>query len=170
MIKKVYYQRLFSFGQYENERIGFEAEVNDAEKAEAVLGEIYVKVMAVENALEAYRTLHANCYQLNERRQHAQDRVVRASVEIKDMKVKISEIERMLQEGTVEVDEKLRHACDRRSLKTLQDNLKLAEDDLKETREKLESAQRHRDELRERIKQGIFSLEGIDFEQVERYF
>lgn len=169
MIRKVQYQRLFSFGQYENERIGFEAEVNDGQEPEAVLGELYLKVMAVEDALEAYRSLHANCYQLHERRQHAQHRVASISAEIKEMKVKISEIDRMLQEGTLEVDEKLRHACDRRSLKTLQDNLKLAEEDYKQTKERLLKAQRERDTLRERIKEGYFSLKGIDFEKVERY-
>ena len=59
----------------------------------------------------------------------------------------------------------LRHACDRRSLKTLQENLKLAEERLTETKTRLAKAQDQRDTVKARIKEGNFSLRDTDIER-----
>jgi len=57
-IKVVEYSRLFSFGNYQNERIGFQAEIDEtSENEKAVLGKLYMLALKLNEAFQDHRNL-----------------------------------------------------------------------------------------------------------------
>jgi hypothetical protein len=56
-IKEVEYSRLFNLADYQNERIGFKAEITDSENPNEVIGQLFFKVLEVENVFQKYREL-----------------------------------------------------------------------------------------------------------------
>lgn len=56
---RVDYSRLFSFGQYENERIGMTVELTQEEKRSVgeIYGELFFGILAIEDSLQKYRNL-----------------------------------------------------------------------------------------------------------------
>jgi len=54
-VKEVEYSRLFNLREYNNERIGFRVAVDDNEDVDKVVGELFFKVLQIEEALELYR-------------------------------------------------------------------------------------------------------------------
>ena len=56
-VKEVVYSRLFTIGDFNNERIGFKVELDDNDDPERVLGLLVEKVLAIEDTLALYREL-----------------------------------------------------------------------------------------------------------------
>jgi hypothetical protein len=56
-VKEVYLEKLFSLEKYNNERIGFRAEVSENEDSDKVAGELFFKIMEIEDCLNVYRNV-----------------------------------------------------------------------------------------------------------------
>ena len=56
-IKEVMYQRLFNLENYQNEKIGFVAEVAEGEDENKVMAELFFKVLQIETAFAKFRAL-----------------------------------------------------------------------------------------------------------------
>ena len=54
-MKEVEYSRLFNIGDYSNERIGFRVEISEGEKPEIVIGNLFMRVLEIEDGLSRYR-------------------------------------------------------------------------------------------------------------------
>jgi len=54
-VKEVEYSRLFNLEDYNNERIGFRVAIDDNENADTVIGQLFFKVLQIEEALDLYR-------------------------------------------------------------------------------------------------------------------
>ncbi len=161
-VKEVKFEKLFSLEKYNNERIGFVAEVEEGEDADKVVAELHFKILDIEDCLQAYRNILSDLDYAAERFQDEQWQVKSLEKEIADMKVRIEEISERLARGELSVDDKLRHACDRQSYRDMQEQLERHKETLKKWDEKVEQLTKAKVELRERIKNGNFSLEGIE--------
>ncbi len=56
-VKEVIYQRLFNLANFNNEKIGFVAEIAENESEEQAMAELFFKVLKVERTFEKYRLL-----------------------------------------------------------------------------------------------------------------
>jgi len=54
-VKEIEYSRLFNFENYNNERISLRVAIDDNEDADAVIGQLFFKVLQIEEALNLYR-------------------------------------------------------------------------------------------------------------------
>ena len=54
-IKEVEYGRLFNLENYQNERIAFRVALDENEDANAVIGQLFFKVLQIEESLQLYR-------------------------------------------------------------------------------------------------------------------
>ena len=59
-IKEVEYSRLFSFGNYQNERIGFKAEIDENENPDAALGQLFLRVLNLNKVFQRHREILEN--------------------------------------------------------------------------------------------------------------
>ena len=165
-IKEVGYDRLYSFGKYENERFHFLAEVNEGESADKVLAELFLKVCSIEDCLQAYRDLLGVIEWYRRRVADKNKEIAQISSEIADLKVKIDEITQAIREGRADYDMRLRHACDRDSYKRLKEGLAESQKELMKYEAKLKKAVELKNTLLNRIKEGNFSLEGLEIERI----
>ena len=167
-IKEVQYQRLFTLGNYNNERIGFVAEVNENEDANKVLGELFFKVLDVEDCLETYRFLLRRIININEQIEHTERDIARTQSRIAELKVTIDELVEKIKKG--DYDARLRHACEPESLKTLNERLEDYKNLLEKQNRERKELQQKLNELAERIKNGNFSLEGLEIQRPKQDF
>jgi hypothetical protein len=56
-IKEVIYQRLFNLANFNNEKIGFTAEIAENDSEDQVMAELFFKVLKIERTFEKYRLL-----------------------------------------------------------------------------------------------------------------
>jgi chromosome segregation ATPase len=161
-VKEVYLEKLFSLEKYNNERIGFRAEVSENENPDKVAGELFFKIMEIEDCLQIYRNILSDLDYATERFQNEQENVRDLEKRLKDMKVKIEEISQRLAKGELDVDEKLRHACDRESYKKMQEDLAGHFEQMKRFDELVKQLTEAKVQLRDNIRNGNFSLSGIN--------
>jgi len=155
-IKEVQYQRLFTLGKYNNERIGFVAEVEENEDADKVLGELFFKVLDVEDCLEAYRRLLEEKDRIERSISCTQHEIARLDRQISEMKVTIDELVEKIEKG--DIDAKLRHACETRSLKSLQEEREEETKRLEELTKERNKIEKYIEVLKQNIKNGKFKL------------
>lgn len=168
-VKEVGYERLFSFGQYENEKIRMSAEVEPGQNADQVLAGLVLKIAAVEDVLQAYRS-QVDAREYLAQRIHEKERQIADSENhIASMKVKIDEITARFEKGELDVDDKLRHACDRESYKSLKERLLAEQKELTDLEERHKKTINDVDLLKQRILKGDFNLEGIEVQVPRRY-
>ena len=153
-VKEVQYQRLFTLGSYNNERIGFVAEVNGEEDAGKVLGELFFKVLDVEDCLEAYRRLLEDQNRIRYDVGSVRQRIARLDERIAEMSELIEKIEK----GEADDDAKLRFACETRSLKSLRGEREAKAKELKELIRQRDKIEKQLEVLRRNIKNGTFKL------------
>jgi chromosome segregation ATPase len=159
-ITEVRYEHLFTLGQYQNEKIGFSASVTKNENADQVLAALVLKVTEVEDCLEAYRMLSNEFDTCEHHVASTEKEIANREEEVARMKHTIDEI--IALGDKVDVDERLRHACDRQTYKASQENLVRLKAQLAEATKALTEASTKWAELKTRIKKGNFSLEGLD--------
>ena len=162
MIKEVKFEKLFSLEKYHNEKIGCTAIVNDGESADKTMANIILKVMDVEDCLSTYRELLSI-----EERATYEVKTTTQSIENTEDQIKNNESKdrrnnTSSQERWRDVDERLQHACSSRSYKELKEQLSNYKERLKKQSVVADQAMKNRIALREQIKAGNFSLEGID--------
>lgn len=167
MIKEVKFEKLFSLEKYHNEKIGCTAIVNDGESADKTMANIILKVMDVEDCLSTYRELLSIEERATYEVKSTTQSIENTEDQIKTMKVKIEEITQAVKKGG-DVDERLQHACSSRSYKELKEQLSNYKERLKKQSVVADQAMKNRIALREQIKAGNFSLEGIDVPKPSR--
>ena len=167
-IKEVQYQRLFTLGNYNNERIGFVAEVNENEDANKVLGELFFKVLDVEDCLETYRFLLRRLDSIEEQIVSTERDIARTQSRITELKITIDELVEKIKQG--DYDARLRHACETESLKELRKRLEDYTNLLKEQKKQRKELEEKLRELRNRIQNGNFSLEGLEIQRPKQDF
>jgi len=150
-VTTVRYERLFSLERYHNERISFEARLDEGESEDKAVGELFFKVAEIEDIFQAYR----NCLDAMERNGHEIDydtgRIAELERRIAEMKVSIEKL------AKGEPDERLRAACDRESLKSLRAQLEHHREDLEKHEREKATLTKQLQELRTKIKEGDFS-------------
>jgi predicted nucleic acid-binding Zn-ribbon protein len=165
-IKEVRIDKLFSLEKYNNERIGFTVEVTEQDNADQITGELYFKICNIEDCLETYRRLLQDIDTAAAKFEDTRSIIRRIENQITNMKTTIAELLAKAEKG--DIDAKLKHACDTQSYKQLTDQLKDYQAKLKyfdEIHGKLVEA---KEELKRRIKQGNFSLYGLDIPILSR--
>jgi len=167
-IKEVRFEKLFSLEKYHNERIGFTAEVEEGENAEKVAGELHFKIVSIEDCLNAYRTCLNDVDYASREFEDKQEHIQHLQNQISEMKVTIEELYRQAEKGNV--DAKLQHACSRQSYKQLQEQLVQYKKYSEEWDNTLKKLGKAKDILQERIKNGNFSLEGMDIPKPRRHY
>lgn len=150
-VTSVRYERLFSLEGYHNERISFEARLDEGESEEEAVGELFFKVAEIEDVFQAYRS----CLGWLDKNAHDIDYDVRRIAELErriaEMKVSIEKLARG------ELDERLKAACDRESLKSLRAQLEHHRKDLEKHEREKATLTKQFEELRKNIKKGDFS-------------
>ena len=88
-VKEVEYSRLFTFENYQNERIGFKVEIAENEDENEVLGQLFLKIIAIEDTLSEYRhyierlnELHDRIYDTKESLERAYMRLANAEFQL----------------------------------------------------------------------------------------
>jgi predicted RNase H-like nuclease (RuvC/YqgF family) len=160
-IKEVYFEKLFSLEKYNNERIGFRAEVSENENPDKVAGELFFKIMEIEDCLNVYRNVLSDISFVASRFEEKRHDITRVKNEMVRMKTTIEELARLSEKG--DVDAKLRHACEAKSYKELSERLQEYEREIAELDGKHEKLVAIKVELQNRIKNGNFSLAGIEY-------
>ena len=165
-IKEVHFEKLFSLAKYNNERIGFRAEIEEGDNPDKVAGELHFKILAIEDCLNKYRTVLHWIDTASENVETNAEMIRHTKERMRKMKVDIAEL--AAQAGKGDVDAKLKHACSGDSYKQLEESLQMYEDKFRKYDEKLNLLVKAKHELRERIKNGNFSIEGIDIPVMHR--
>lgn len=165
-ITEVRYSRLFSIGDYENEKISLAMEIAPEDTAQKRLGELFMEVIDIEKMLETYRKTLQNVENRWAYLENSKRYIARTEAQIENKKVKIHEIAELLKKQTINQDEaveqRLRNACDTRTLRDLKRQLEMHKERFEKNKSDLEEAQRIQGELEKRISAGNFSLEGIE--------
>jgi len=150
---KVNYSYLFSNSYTrENERIAFEAEVNNNE-ADKKLGELFFRVINIHKTLEKYRQLIPNI-------ENTRRNVHTTIASINTYRMSISKAEAEIKRLKSATDDELlpRIQCDRQTISDYRKYLADHEQQLKEQDKELSAMEAEQEQLRERIKQGKFEL------------
>lgn len=90
-IKEIRYERLFNLKGYNNERIGFTAELSEGDDENKALGELFFKTLEVEECLEAYRKLAELPEAYDRLIADEQRRITDLKTDIADMKMRLNE-------------------------------------------------------------------------------
>jgi len=165
-VKEVYFEKLFSLEKYNNERIGFRAEVSENDNADKVAGELFFKIMEIEDCLNVYRNVLIDIDYVGGNFEDKRHDITRIRNQMAQMKTTIEELARLGEKG--DVDAKLRHACETKSYKELSEQLQVSERQLEELDDKIKKLVAIKEDLRERIKKGNFSLDGINYPTIPR--
>jgi predicted RNase H-like nuclease (RuvC/YqgF family) len=165
-VKEVYFEKLFSLEKYNNERIGLRAEVSENENADKVAGELFFKIMEIEDCLNIYRNVLTDIDYIERDIEGKRHEITHISNEIEQMKTTIEELARLGEKG--DIDAKLRHACETKSYKQLSERLQVCHEELAESDKKHQKLIAIKLELQKRFKNGNFSLVGINYPIIPR--
>jgi len=149
-VKEVRFEKLFSLEGYNNERIGFTVELSEAEDESKVVAELFFKICQIEECLDAYRRLLRTYQNVLEEHRYAQLDVERARKEAEELKVELEKS-----------SDELEHLQKAIKLRRVADELKTREEKLAMLEEELSKLEKAREELKRRIKNGEFTLEGL---------
>jgi len=152
-VTSVRYERLFSMEKYHNERIGFESHLANGESEGQALGELFFKVLAIEDHLQAYR----NCL---EGLQDTERRISDMVGQIGYMEQKIAETKVSIDKlAKGEPDDRLKAACERESLKTQMERLEYHRNVLENLEREKTKLLEQRELLAAKIKAGDFTAQ-----------
>lgn len=168
-VERACYERLFSLPDYNNEKIRLDAQVEEGETEEKIIGALFFKVLKMEECIEAYRTIQGKIERVFHVKENKKTTIRDLESNIADMKIQIQELQKQISKGEG-IDEKLRHACSRQSYKGLKESLKQALIDLKELLEKEKLLIEAREKLRKRLQDGELSLEELQIPEVKEYY
>lgn len=160
-IREVRVEKLFSLENYNNERFGFVAELSETDNPDVVLAQLYQKILDIEDFLSGYRRVNEDLVIVERNIECKKRRISSIQHEIARLKVSIDELVKLAEQG--DPDAKLRHACDRRSLKDLRKQLEEEQKELEHYIKVKKQLEKIKQTLKTRFNQGNFSLEGIEF-------
>jgi len=167
-VKEVRFEKLFSLAKYNNERIGFTAEVEEGENPNAVTGQLHFKILAIEDCLNAWRRVLSGVEYAVSEVENTEGYIRETKSQMKRMKVEIAELVAKAEKG--DVDSRFRHACSRDSYKKLTEDLVRQEENLEKWNRNLELFVNAKHTLKQRIKEGNFSLAGVEIPKFPRRF
>lgn len=167
-IKEVRFEKLFSLAKYNNERIGFTAEIGKGDNPDKVVGQLHFKILDVEDCLCAYRRVINKIDYASEKFERTRSNLMDTEQRIKQTKIEIEEL--VEQSRTGDVDARLKHACSGQSYKILCENLEAQKKQLEEANIQLKKLVSAKETLRGRIKNGNFSLEDVDIPKARSEF
>lgn len=159
-IKTVTYGRLFSLGNYHNERIEFTATLSPEDDAGKALGTLFKKVTDAEKLLSFYRQVLSHVESVLGEIAHVQLNIASQETQIAQTKISIQELTEKISKG--EDDVRLRHACNSTSLKDLEQQLQDWKDRLREALKRQTAIDGYLKKVEERIENGQFSTEGLE--------
>jgi len=168
-VKEVSYQRLFTLGNYNNEKIGIIATIGEGENPDKVIGQLCLKVFSIEEVLETYRDMVAEVFHCEEQVVRHQSLVETTENKIVKMKVDLAELGKALKEKR-EIDERLRHACSTQSYKSLKTTLETYKKDVEAWKKRLTKAKENQKILQQRIDEGNFTVEGMELGRKPKEF
>jgi len=160
-VKEVLYHRLFTIGEYNNEKIGFRAEVGEDDNPDQVTGHLFIKVLKIEQVLSKYREMLSEVEHCKDQRERYQSLLDNTKIKADKMKIDLAEIKKKLDAGE-DIDERLRHACSAQSYKSVREQIENYTEDLKAWDERLDKAIDNEAKLEKRIKEGNFTIEGTE--------
>ena len=154
-IREIEYSRLFSFADYQNERIGFKAEITDSEDPNTVIGQLFFKTLEIERIFQRYRDLLREISCTEDYIKELERDIERHNNEIAHLEKRLAEykerktIRQCVIVDTAELLEETKQRLEDKKLK------------LKEAIKELEALRRKKRELEELIKAGKFDFEGV---------
>ena len=155
-VNRVFYQRLFTFSQYENERIGFDVELEDGDNAKQIIGNLFFEVMNIEEAFEAYRQTFSALANLADHIQHQQLHISRIK---NNMDAKRATIDQLAERGTEgDVEARLQRVCEMKSMESLKEDLARAEKRMREYLKRRGELRKIQENLKKQVKHGQFYL------------
>ena len=169
-IKTVHYERLFTIGNYQNEKIGFSADLDKHDDAEAILGQLFGKVTESQHFLCIFRNAIDEEEYMSQRIDRQKARVANTEQQIQQMKISMTELAEKLQKGTGDVDDHLRHACTGTSLKDLTAQLNRERQQLRDLLAHEEKLTEFILEINSRIGTGNFSAIGLSIPRLKPSF
>jgi len=154
-IREIEYSRLFNLTNYQNERIGFKAEITDSEDPNAVIGQLFFKVLEIERIFQRYRDLLREI-------SYTEDHIDELERRIEHYNNEIAELERRLTEYKERKDIRQCMIVDTAELlENTKERLENAKFELQNTVKQLEDLRKKRRELEQLIKAGNFDFEGV---------
>ncbi len=161
-IKTVGVDKLFSLGNYNNERISMTATVSEGENADSVVAKLFLKVTSIEDMFSTYRKIVDQTDDSERRIAMQNERVENLKREITDMKIKIDELNDIVNKGGDVSEERLNHACRSKSYKDLKEKLQSEQDQLSYYQTAFAKYKEIRDTIKQRITEGVFNTDGLD--------
>jgi len=154
-IREVEYSRLFNLSNYQNERIGFKVEISDSEDPNAVIGQLFFRVLEVERIFQRYRDLLRKI-------SRTEDYIRDLERDIERYDNEIANLERRLAEYKEREDIRQCIIVDTAELlEETRERLEKTKFELQNTVKQLEDLRKKKRELEELIKAGKFDFEGV---------
>lgn len=166
-VKEVTYRRLFTLDDYNNETIGMIATVEEGENPDIVTGQLFQKVCGIEEVLETYRKLLDAEKRAASRLARAEGSVENIKQNIEQQKISLSELDAAIKSGDAVSQDRFRRACSARSIEDLNKDLEKAKTSARIAQQQLDKATKSKKDLKARISQGNFTVEGLELPEFE---
>lgn len=167
-ITEVRMEKLFSLARYNNERIGFTANVGPMDNPDQVAAKLHLKIMCLEKCLDINRRLISLVHNRTQQFRSYNERIETETKQINDTKVTMEELIKAADKG--DVDSRLKHACSRTSLKSMKEELEKMKEGRLRVKTALEVASKALNILTKRIKSGTFDLTDLELpEDISAY-
>lgn len=167
-IKTVSVDKLFTLGNYCNERIGLTANVAEGESAELVASQLFLKITNIEDVFATYRNLISHIEMVEEQLHHSETQLTYSERELADMKISIDKLNEIISKGGEVSDERLQHACKSKSYKDVKATVESNRESVESKRQLLADLKTIKTTIQDRITKGNFSLEGLDIPVIKR--
>jgi len=149
-ITTVRYERLFSLANYNNEKIAFEAIVQEEkENPDVVIGQLFLKVLAIEDTLAKYRALLQEADYADQAIRDQERHIANIIAEIPRLESEIEKI-KASPDGYADCSYQLGQ------LKRLKSELPRCQEDLKKLHDKNKQINEKLESMRQAIKDGKF--------------
>lgn len=165
-IKTVTVDKLFSLGNYCNERIGFTANIAESEDPQAAAAQLFLKITQVEDFFNMYRQVIDETNRAENSIVHLKRRIENTTAEVGRMKITIEELNATIAQGGDVTEERLNHACRSKSYKQVKEQLDRETTELSAYEQALTELKSLRDTLKGRIAQGVFNTDGLTVPQL----
>jgi predicted RNase H-like nuclease (RuvC/YqgF family) len=161
-IKTVGVDKLFSLGNYNNERISMTANISEGENAEAVTAQLFLKITSIEDFFSMYRKVIDETDSVERQICHLNGRIEITQSELGKMKITLEELNEAINKGGDVTEERLNHACRSKSYKQVKEQLEREQAEREAYKKALDELKTLRSTLKERITKGVFNTDGLN--------
>jgi hypothetical protein len=160
-IKQVSVDKLFSLGNYNNERIGLTANLSDGEDAGKAIAQLFLQITGIEDVFAMYRRAIDETEEATRRVESWKCRIENTKCELGKMKISMEELTAIISKGGEVADERLQHACRSKSYKDVKEQLEKEQKHLADNEKTLIEIKTLKEELKRRISEGVFNTDGL---------